>query len=487
MGESTAHHRIERPGLHIVLLSLHGLVRGHDIELGRDADTGGQITYVVELARTLAARPDVARVDLLTRLIRDPAVSADYAAPREPLAPGAWIVRLPCGPDGYLPKEKLWPHLDEFTRRTLAWLSESGRRPHVIHAHYADAAYVGASLASVLDVPLVFTAHSLGRVKLARLLAAGEDPARLEERFQFRRRFAAEETAMARAALCVASTRQEMVEQYGLYRKADPAKIVVIPPGVDLSRFRPAPSGWRRPAIARELGRFLRRPQLPMILALARPDRRKNFHNLLHAFGRDPELRRRANLVIVAGNRDRLDDLSPDAAAVWREILTLVDDYDLYGSVAVPKHHTRDDVPELYRLAAATGGVLVNPALTEPFGLTLLEAAACGLPVVATDDGGPVDIVKNCRNGLLVDPLRPESIAAALREALADRRRWREWSAQGVRNVRRLYGWPAHAERYMTALRRHAGIPAQATPLPAWTAVPARRAAAGQWLDSKTS
>jgi sucrose-phosphate synthase len=97
----------------------------------------------------------------------------------------------------------------------------------------------------------------------------------------------------------------------------------------------------------------------------------------------------------------------------------------------MPKHHRRDEVPVMYRAGcAASRGVFINPALTEPFGLTLIEAAASGLPIVATADGGPKDIVGNCHNGYLVDPLdagditrrpaqradgRPTSLAAACR------------------------------------------------------------------------
>jgi len=85
-------------GLYIVLISIHGLIRGHEMELGRDADTGGQVLYVVELLRALAEHPAVARVDLLTRRVVDPRVHADYGEPEEEIAPGARIIRLPCGP-----------------------------------------------------------------------------------------------------------------------------------------------------------------------------------------------------------------------------------------------------------------------------------------------------------------------------------------------------------------------------------------------------
>mgnify|MGYP000208132206 CR=1 FL=1 len=91
----------------ILLISVHGLIRGHDLELGRDADTGGQTLYVVELARALGEREDVARVDLVTRRIVDPSVSEDYAQVEEALSDKVRIVRVDAGPEEYLPKEAL--------------------------------------------------------------------------------------------------------------------------------------------------------------------------------------------------------------------------------------------------------------------------------------------------------------------------------------------------------------------------------------------
>ena len=127
----------------------------------------------------------------------------------------------------------------------------------------------------------------------------------------------------------------------------------------------------------------------------------------------------------------------------------LIDLYDLYGKVAYPKHHTSQQVAQIYRLAAASGGVFVNPALTEPFGLTLIEAAASGLPVVATEDGGPIDIVGNCENGILVNPLDTEQIAAAILQILSNWEDWQQRSVNGLRGVRESYSWKAHAKSYL--------------------------------------
>jgi sucrose-phosphate synthase len=97
--------------------------------------------------------------------------------------------------------------------------------------------------------------------------------------------------------------------------------------------------------------------------------------------------------------------------------------------------------------------VFVNPALTEPFGLTLLEAAASGLPVVTTDDGGPRDIVRHCRNGLLVDVSRPDALRLALERSLVDSVRWRQWSRNGLEAVGKFYCWQAHGATYLKEAR----------------------------------
>ncbi len=141
--------------LYILLISIHGLIRGHDLELGRDADTGGQTKYVVELAKALAFQPNVERVDLVTRRIVDDAVDADYSAVTESLAENLQIVRIEAGPDAYIPKEELWSHLDGFTDRLFTWLHEQPRLPDILHTHYADAGYVGVriSLNSIVSPP----------------------------------------------------------------------------------------------------------------------------------------------------------------------------------------------------------------------------------------------------------------------------------------------------------------------------------------------
>ena len=440
---------------YIVLISIHGLIRNANLELGRDADTGGQTLYIIELARALAAHPDVARVDLLTRRIVDSKIDKSYAIPEEPLGNNAWLVRLNCGPRRYLRKEVLWPHLQGFIDSALQHVRNVGCVPDIVHSHYADAGLVGSRLAGLLGVPLMHTGHSLGKEKQARLLAKGMKQENIEEQYNMGLRIEAEEIVLGTAAKVVVSTQQEIDEQYKSYDNYQPSRMVVIPPGVDLSRFHTADGMELKMPIARELARFLEKPNKPMILALSRPDERKNIAALVQAFGESTELQNQANLVIVAGNRDNISEMDKGPRQVLTELLMLFDRYDLYGKVAYPKHHTADDVPILYRLAAKRRGVFINPALTEPFGLTLIEAAASGLPIIATHDGGPKEIIAYCKNGLLIDPLDVGDIKLKLLDMFSNKRRWTRFSKSGVQGANRHFSWTGHVETY---LKQVAGI-----------------------------
>lgn len=439
--------------MYILMISVHGLIRGDQLELGRDADNGGQITYVVELLKALAKHAEVDKVDLLTRLVADPAVDASYAQPNEDIAPGARILRLPCGPKRYLRKELLWPHLDQMVDRTLHLLRQQGRLPDLIHTHYSDAGYVGQQLSLLLGIPQVHTGHSLGRPKLDRLLASGRKRSTIERQFNLERRIAVEEDVLENAALIVTSTRQEIDEQYGMYDNFDHQRFAVIPPGTDTSRFSPPGRKQLDSAVQKEIDRFLSQPDKPLIMTICRPDLRKNLKGLIAAYGEDAELQAQANLLIVAGTRDDIRTLEESQQSVMNELLLDIDRYDLWGKVSIPKHVSQDDIPELYKLAARRRGLFVNAALTEPFGLTLIEAAASGLPFVAPDDGGPRDIVANCRSGLVVNTLESGHIAEAMRQVLADRKRWRQWALNGLNGVKRHYSWDAHVDKYMKEVR----------------------------------
>lgn len=276
-----------------------------------------------------------------------------------------------------------------------------------------------------------------------------------------------EEECIAAADAIIASTSHEINTQYALYRNFSEKRAGIIAPGINLSTFHPyynahlfperEPDSAKqaRMALISELNRFWVAPDRPFILALCRPDERKNINGLIEAYGRDKELQAMANLAIFAGIRRDIKEMGENERQVLTDMLLAMDAFDLYGRMAIPKRHDfQVEVPELYRLCADFRGVFVNPALVEPFGLTLIEAAACGLPVVATNDGGPQDILANCKNGVLVQAEKPRNIASAIKQLLTDEEFWTSCSQNGINNVGRFYSWLAHSGRLLDTINK---------------------------------
>ncbi len=456
-------------GLYIQLFSLHGLLRADNLELGRDADTGGQIKYVVELLRALGQRDEVGQVDLFTRLVADKTVSDDYAQPIETVTDKCRIVRIQCGGRRYLRKELLWPHLDEYVDKTIKFIKREKQLPDIVHGHYPDAGYAAMQLAEIFGLPFFYTGHSLGRSKLNRLLNEGMRAKEINRRYKIDHRIAMEEEILKAADLVVTSTNQEIEVQYGQYENKDSPRFKVIPPGLDIEKFYPfyhdaMPESeksetemYARASVMAELHRFFKNSDKPLILSLCRPDKRKNIAGLIKSYGEDLELQSMANLAVFAGIRKDIADMEDNERDVLTEILMMMDKYDLYGKMAIPKKHDFEfEVPELYRIAAEKGGVFVNSALTEPFGITLIESAACGLPIVAPDDGGPQDIIANCQCGVLVDTTDTRQIATAAKAMIVDTDKWKRFSKSGILNIREHYTWESHAATYVKALMQAA-------------------------------
>lgn len=354
------------------------------------------------------------------------------------------LIRLDDGDPAYLPKEVLHERHGELREAFLTYLRNLDHTPDIIHAHYADAGILARKAKEELGIPYVFTGHSLGAVK--REVNGGADAS-------LRTRIDVEERALALADAVIASSRDEAEAQYAHYDSIEAGRIRVIPPGCDLTRFESAQPSEK---VRADLAHFLRDPAKPMLLAIARPVRKKNLLGLVEAFAADTELQDAANLVIVAGCRSHLDDMETECREVMQELIEAIDRHDLYGKVAYPKNHEPADIPAYYALARESGGVFVNPALNEPFGLTLLEAAASRLPVVATDSGGPNDIVERCNNGELVCPRDPLAIAAACREIVTDRRKWVRYATASVEAIA-AYDWNAHRGMYHRLLNELTG------------------------------
>lgn len=456
----------DKKKFYLQLFSIHGLVRSDNLELGRDADTGGQVKYVVDLAKALGEHEEVEQVDLFTRYIDDKRVSSSYKQEIEPMTKNARIVRVRCGGKRYMRKELLWPSLDEFVDNVIRFNKKQEINPDLFHGHYADAGYVAQKLSSTMGIPYVFTGHSLGRSKLNSLKNEGLSLEQIDKQYNIKRRIKAEEEVLKSTDMVITSTRHEIKKQYFLYDNHEIPIFQVIPPGIDVEKFypfyydedenreKPEESMQARHKMQSELERFLKNSNKPLILAICRPDSKKNIQGLVKAFGTNKELQLIANLAIFAGIRKDIDNMDENEREVLNDLLYLMDKYDLYGKMAIPKKHDpNNEVPELYRMAATSRGVFVNSAFSEPFGLTLIEAASAGVPIVGPDDGGPQDIVKNCSNGKLVDTTNPDKISNAIKDILVDVDVWTKYSTNGINGVREHYSWEAHTETFIKKIK----------------------------------
>lgn len=452
-------------GLYIQLFSPHGLIRYADPEIGRDKDTGGQVKYVLELLEHLSQHPRIRKVDLFTRRIVDKRVSSAYEKEMDIVNDKARIIRITCGGNSYRSKETLWDYLDEFIDKTIRFIEKQDDFPDIVHGHYADGNYLARQVSQVFGIPMVSTGHSLGRNKKNILLKEGMSPEKIDEKFNMRRRIEEEEQSLISSDAIIVSTQHEIDTQYGLYENKDSGKYYVIPPGVNTDLFFPfyrqdMPSfkmsieqeqAWYR--VNSDIDRFLFNPAKPLILSIGRADKRKNFETIIQSYGQDKELQAMANLAIFAGVRKDITQMGQEEQDILTNLLLLLDKYDLYGKMAIPKKNDpKLDVPEIYRVAARKKGVFVNATPGENFGLTLVEAAACGLPVVASPTGGPKEIIEHCENGLLVDVDDPAAIADALKKIIADETVWEKYSTNGVIATNETYSWTAHCNRYMNVV-----------------------------------
>lgn len=455
--------------LRISLINIHGLLKGSGLEIGRDADNGGQTKYVYELAEFLSQHENVEHVHVFTRLIDDPNLSPEYAVPIEIINDKLDIRRIPFLGKKYKAKEQLWDGLDTFVNGIVQHIKLHDIFPNWIHSHYGDAGYVASELSTILNIPFAHTGHSLGFHKKNKLLESGLNQEEIEKKYKFKQRIAAEEKTLELSEFIVTSTEQE-IETYKPYKNFELGKYHAISPGIDTSKFVPyyhreqdsdkqMEEEQRKYWVAETISKFLINPHKPFILALSRPDRHKNLHTLIEVYGKDKELQSIANLVIFAGIRKDISKMPESEKDVLTDLLLLMDKYDLYGKMAIPKKHdVENEVSIIYRYAAEKRGVFVNLALHENFGLTVIESASSGLPVVVTKNGGPSEIIPTCQNGELVNPLDENEIKKALRNILTNENQWKYYSNNGAINIQKHYSWLSHVNQYVDLVNENLSL-----------------------------
>ena len=383
----------------VAVLSLHT----SPLVLPGRGDAGGMNVYVRELVSSIAQ----AGIDATVFVRRH-----DDAPEVVDVEPGFRVVHMAAGPPE-LPKESLPSVVPQFAHGVRAWLESSP--VDVLHANYWLSGVAGHRLKHELDLPLVTTFHTLARVK-----ADTGDP-------EPQRRIDAEAEVVACSDVITANSVTEMQQLAALYG-ADPARIDVVPPGVDRALFSVGSKRGARAALG--LG------DEPVLLFVGRIQPLKGLDVAVETLAGLGRRHRGARLLVVGGAS------GPDGEQELARLDEAVRRHGLNGRVRLVPPQPHHLLSTYYRAA----DVCLVPSRSESFGLVALEAAACGVPVVAADVGGLRTLVDHGGNGFRIPGRDPARYTEAVRAILTDPALAASMARRGAEMAGR-YSWTATAGR----------------------------------------
>ncbi|HSL27774.1 MAG TPA: glycosyltransferase [Anaerolineales bacterium] len=375
-------------------------------------DTGGMNVYVRELTRQLGQMG--IHVDVFTR-------SQDDHVPHvlHELGYGNRVVHVPAGPEHPIPKQELAEHIPQFVEGVKYFACEKGIRYDVIHSHYWLSGIAAEALSEAWGgVPIVHMFHTLGEMK--------NRIARTEAEREGRYRIDGERQVLRRADRVIAATIAEVTQLRFLY-KAPANKLVVIPPGVDVSHFYPIPADEAKMYVGLK-------PDDRMVLFVGRIEPLKGVDTLIQAMS-CPQLteKQRVHLAIIGGD----PAASPqEMSAEMARLQKLCDDLSVGQTVVFLGKRDQDKLPYYYSAAE----LVVMPSHYESFGMVALESMACGTPVIASEVGGLAYLVKDGETGFTIPDQEPETLCEKISWLLNDDEMHQTMSRQAVEYAQN-YAW----------------------------------------------
>ncbi|MBW3632233.1 MAG: glycosyltransferase [Chloroflexi bacterium] len=384
-------------------------------------DAGGQNVYVDAVSRGLGALGY--DTDVFT-------VRGDLAHPEVVAwADGVRVIEIPVGAGAPLLKDALWPYMPAFRDAITHFADREGTQYDLIHGNFWMSGWVAAELRSRWRVPAVHIFHATGVTKQREQGAADTSPAgRIDV-----------EKGVVRSvdrliAQCPAE-RDELLTDYGA--RAD--QITLIPSAVDIDRFRPVDKQVARRALGLD-------PAAEIIVYVGRLVPRKDVRNIIHALAW-LKARRIASgaatvpaLIIVGGETEQPDAVATPEIGVLR---SLAAELDVLDQVRFVGHRQPDELHLWY----AAADVAVTTPWYEPFGLTPLEAMACGVPVIGSRVGGIAFTIVDGETGYLVPPRDPEALSFRLDDVLRNPERRLGMGQAGRARVLCSFTWQQVAAR----------------------------------------
>jgi phosphoheptose isomerase len=390
-------------------------------------DAGGQNVYVGELARQIARKGY--QVDIFTR--RENATLPRCLQWNQDIR----IIHVDAGPAEPVEKELLLPFMAAFRDDMLGFIRQENIHYHLIHANFFMSALVAMELKSLLHIPFVVTFHALGRV---RRLHQGE-----QDRFP-PERIVIEQEVIRQADQIIAECPQDREDLMKHYH-APAGKITMIPCGVNTEEMYP---------VDRQLARVRTRLSQDehVLLQLGRMVPRKGVDNVIRAMAKLPYTGKKVRLIVVGGEAEVMGKgPNPEICRLKQ----LAKELGVQASVTFAGRKGRDELKYYY----AAADIFLTTPWYEPFGITPLEAMACGTPVIGAAVGGIQYSVQDGKTGALVPPHDPDALAEKITMLLKDPVQLQEMSKQAIRRVQTLFTWQhvAHkmASVYENIITRH--------------------------------
>lgn len=372
-------------------------------------DNGGQNVYVAALSAQLAKLGY--EVDIYTR--RDDATIAQTVN----WLPGVRVIHIDAGPPETVPKEQLLGYMNQFTSSMLQYIKEYRLQYGLIHAHFFMSALVASNIKKVEGIPYVVTFHALG---LVRRLHQKEQDAFPPERIAIEKYVVQDADGLI--AECP-QDKEDLINHYG----ADEERIAIAPCGFNPAEFYPIPKEDARD--------FLHLPkEEKILLQLGRMVPRKGVDNVIRAVGELRNMATNVRLLIVGGESDDPDPLKTPEIRRLQEIAR---QHGVEQQVTFTGRRARN----LLRYYYAAADVFISTPWYEPFGITPLEAMACGTPVIGSNVGGIKYSVAHRRTGYLVPPNDPRALAAAVMPLLNDPALYRNMQRNAIHRVNKHFTW----------------------------------------------
>lgn len=391
-------------------------------------DTGGQTIYVLQLAEALGKKN--IKVDIITRQF-------DNQPMEEQVFPNVKIVRIPCGGTGFVPKEKMYEHMSEWIENFMQYIEKKRKKYDLIHSHYWDGGYAGVILKKMLDIPHIHTPHTLGKAKKMELSVEEMPVQKLKPSYRYHVRIAIEQKIIndADAIIVLCETTRIQILHYYM---ADFEKLHVIFPGIDTSYFS------QKMGPADKKIKFLPNS----ILTMSRVVPAKGLDRLIDAVAL---LKNKIDFHVYMGGDIAQDAGSNEEKSARLQIGELIKKYHMEKYITFLGQTNHDELlPAYYRSA----DIFALPARYEPFGLTTLEAMACGTVPLVSSVAGSREVIIDGLNGFIINSHDRKQLADQILNLLKNKALRKKVSENAAFTIKEHYSWDKIVDKFIALYKK---------------------------------